>query len=75
MMTKARVSVGALLVLGIAAASLAASDSPPVLDSQVLTKLRADLPEVLAGAGEGELVPVTIIMVNQVPRDEIAADK
>ena len=73
MMTKTRVSIGALLVLGIVAASPAASDSRLVPDSQVLEKLRGDLPEVLAGASEDELIPITIIMAEQVPRDEIAA--
>ena len=75
MMTKTRVSVCALLVLGIAAASLAASDSPSVLDSRVLEKLRGDLPEVLAGAGADELIPITIVMTEQAPGDEIAAAK
>ena len=34
-------------------------------------KLRADLPEVLANAGQGELIPITIIMVDQAEPFEI----
>jgi len=36
-------------------------------------KLRADLPDVLAGAAANELVPISIVLAAQVPREEIEA--
>jgi serine protease AprX len=38
-------------------------------------KLRANLPEVLASAGPKDLIPITIVMRDQVPWDQIAEAK
>jgi len=63
------------IVVGLVSGTVQANPPTSLTDAKGLHKLHGDLAGVAAAAKERDLIPVTIIMRDQVPRDQLEAVK